>query len=337
MEKSQEREIDKNYHQARREKMTDAEHANEKEADRKRKVNKRLEDVNNAEKRRKIFINSIKHGRIFECVCCHRKSFKNGMESLSATFKVDLEKKFPGLYETAIGEIETRKVDGLYYWCFTCKNYLSKGKIPPMSNQNDLQLFNLNNYEELKLSELENCLIALNIIFQKVFQLPKSRWPAMKDRTVNIPIFESDILNTVNSLPRTPTEAGIFPVNLKRRLNFKQVHKTQYVCVPKIIKALQTLKSLGNQYYQFIPDLNEFKAKCKETDTEGFNFLFQDNIEENIDILPPVENPLVDEIPNITEDEESDVEEEEYRTKDSVKKWQFEYNRSTCFSEIIRK
>ena len=119
--------------------------------------------------------------------------------------------------------------------------------MPPKSNQNNLQLFDLQGYDELKLSELENCLIALNIIFQKVFQLPKSRWPAMKDRTVNIPIFEADVLKTVESLPRTPTEAGIIPVNLKRKISYKQTHKTQYVSVPKILKALETLKKLENK------------------------------------------------------------------------------------------
>ena len=72
-------------------------------------------------------------------------------------------------------------------------------------------------------------------------------------------------LRTVESLPRTPTEAGIIPINLKRRLKYKQTHKTQYVSVEKIIKALTTLKSLGNQYYQFVPDFEEFK-KCKNTD-----------------------------------------------------------------------
>ena len=60
-----------------------------------------------------------------------------------------------------------------------------------MSNQNNLMIFDISNYPEFNLTELENCMIALNIIFQKVFRLPKSRWPAMKDRTVNIPIYES--------------------------------------------------------------------------------------------------------------------------------------------------
>jgi hypothetical protein len=61
---------------------------------------------------------------------------------------------------------------------------------------------------EIKLTELENYLIAQNIIFQKMFQLPKSRWSATKDKLVNIPVSLNDVLNTVSSLPRTPSEAG---------------------------------------------------------------------------------------------------------------------------------
>ena len=228
-------------------------------------------------------------------------------------------------------------VDGVYHWCTTCKTHITKGRIPKMSSQNNLQLFDLSGYEELKLTELENCLIALNIIFQKVFQLPKSRWPAMKDRTVNIPVFEADVLKTVESLPRTPSEAGIIPVNLKRRMNYKQNHKTQYVSVPKILKALETLKGLGNKYYQFIPDFDAFKNRCKETDTEGFSFLFQDELDGSCTVN---ENPqdVTDEINNSQismnekeDNNDSDAEQEEYRTKDAVKKCQFEYNKSTCF------
>ena len=191
----------------------------------------------------------------------------------------------------------------------------------------------------------------------------------MKDRTVNIPIFESDVLRTVESLPRTPTEAGIIPINLKRRLKYKQTHKTQYVSVEKILKALTTLKAVGNPYYQFVPGFEEFKSKCRDKDTEGFNFLFQNEEgstsvepEENRDNRKTVNNDLTldkgsgmeetirrckgdneDLEPQLTDDEESDKEDEEsetnedldekeYRKKDCVKKWQFEYNQSTCFS-----
>ena len=184
-----------------------------------------------------------------------------------------------------------------------------------MSNQNNLQLINLDTFPELKLTELENTMIALNIIFQKVFQLPKLRWPAMKDRTVNIPIFEADVLNTVKSLPRTPNEAGIIPVNLKRKVSYKNIHLVQYVSVTKIMKALSTLKELGNEYYQFVPHTDNFENKCREQDIDSFKLLFPDSnaIGENTEDSEPV----------LTEDEEeAQDDEEEYCKKDSVKKWQ---------------
>ena len=199
--------------------------------------------------------------------------------------------------------------------------------MPPMSNQNSLQLMDLTSYEELHLTELENSMIALNIIFQKVFNLPKSRWPGMKDKTVNIPIFETDVLKTIESLPRTPSDAGIIPVNFKRKLMYKNSHMTQYISVPKIMKALNTLKELGNKYYQFVPQNVNFEDECREHDLEGFRFIYPEdeitcedsNVKEQINELE-------------SDDEESEKEENEYQKHDSVKKWQFEYNKSTCFS-----
>ena len=50
-----------------------------------------------------------------------------------------------------------------------------------MSNQNGLQLIDTENYPELDLKEVENQLVAPNLIFQKIKLLPKSRWNAMVD------------------------------------------------------------------------------------------------------------------------------------------------------------
>ena len=231
-----------------------------------------------------------------------------------------------------------------------------------MSNQNKLQIFDISEFPEFNLTELENCMIALNIIFQKVFRLPKSRWPAMKDRTVNIPIYEADVIKTVESLPRTPNEAGIIPINLKRKVSYKNCHMTQYVSVSKLVKALESLKKLGNKYYQFVPETENFKEKCLSTDIEGFCLIFpqdellgENNINSNIiETEHRNKNKIQDEIcgnyeelieKTVNQDSVSecveaakdlgdlvDAEEEEYLKKDSVKKWQFHYNQSTCFS-----
>merc|ERR1711954_633731 len=99
-----------------------------------------------------------------------------------------------------------------------------------MSNQNHLKVFYeynpsyLARYRYLKdLSELENCMTAKDIPYMKIYTLPKSLYSGFKDRIVNIPIEEEDIRHTIQSLPRTPTEAGIIPVQLKRKKEYKSI------------------------------------------------------------------------------------------------------------------
>jgi hypothetical protein len=156
-----------------------------------------------------------------------------------------------------------------------------QGKMPALSHKNKLGMLDISTMEELCLTGLENCLIARNILFQKFVQLPNSRWTATKDQIVNIPIFEQDILNTVESFPRTPEQAGIIPVRLKRKLEFKNNHIEQFISTKKIFEALKTLKKLGNKYYQFVPDLEDYKNKCQNLDPEGFNLLFETGPEKH--------------------------------------------------------
>lgn len=103
----------------------------------------------------------------------------------------------------------------------------------------------------------------------------------MKDRIINVPVYESDVLNTLKSLPQTPLEAGVIPVKMKRKVQYKNAHKCQYVSVPKIMKTLSRLKKIGNKYYQFIPEdiLTEeyedrFMQMCQDNDINGFKFLY---------------------------------------------------------------
>ena len=86
----------------------------------------------------------------------------------------------------------------------------------PMSNQNKLQLVDIKKYPELDLKEVENQLVAPNLIFQKIKLLPKSRWNAMVDKTVNVPIPPDQISHTLEQLPRRPSHACIIPAQLKR-------------------------------------------------------------------------------------------------------------------------
>ena len=57
-------------------------------------------------------------------------------------------------------------------------------------------------------------MIARNLLFMKLHQKPKSRMFGVTDRIVNVPVHETDIIETVQSLPRTPQEARIVPIKL---------------------------------------------------------------------------------------------------------------------------
>ena len=75
------------------------------------KQQQRAEKVKSVEKRRKIFLDSIKNGRIYECISCHRKCFQTGVHALPPNFE-DTFDKLPIIYRQAIGNIATRKVNG---------------------------------------------------------------------------------------------------------------------------------------------------------------------------------------------------------------------------------
>ena len=75
--------------------------------------------TNTEQKRSKLFKESIKFGRIFPCICCHRLLFKNGVTDFVAeNFSEEILGK-------AIGSFNV-KTD--LHICFTCKRYLFKKK-----------------------------------------------------------------------------------------------------------------------------------------------------------------------------------------------------------------
>ena len=150
--------------------------------------------------------------------------------------------------------------------------------MPPMSNKIDLQLFDVSNIPDLQLSPLENALIALNISFQMIFQTAKSRWNETKKQLVNIPINEQDVINTLDAMPRTPQQAGVVNVQLKRKKSMTTSHCQQFVDVEKLHRALHLLKGIGNPFYQDISDRlgqdNEYEERCRQDDPNGYEFLF---------------------------------------------------------------
>ena len=145
---------------------------------------------------------------------------------------------------------------------------------------------------------------AKDIPYMKVYTLPKSLYSGFKDRLVNIPIEEEDIRHTIQSLPRTPTQAGIIPVRLKRKKEYKNYHIQSFVSVPKIMQAVKDYKELGHSCYQdfLIDDIYEYEARCNVTDPDLRESLFPryddfstDQDTERDILLEPLESIVVEE------------------------------------------
>ena len=166
-------------------------------------------------------------------MCCQRNLFECNVSKFTTQLLAEIEAKKPGIYERSIETFKV-KVNGTEeslpitvkvndteesYICIACKKHLRAGKLPPMSAKNGLQVYN--HEPDMELTELEGILISKNIVFMKIFQLPKSRWTALKDRIVNVPVKDDDVLNTMMKLPRTPNEAGLIEVDLKRKVEYK--------------------------------------------------------------------------------------------------------------------
>ena len=288
-------------------------------------------------KRLQKFEESVRYGPIFTCTVCEQDMFRNSVTILTDKLENEINVKSSELYNSAFKDKhpvkiwrcakleEEPKLDVECYICITCKRHLKKGNLPPMAAANGLDIVKIKD-KDLHLTELENNLIAKKIIFQKIYQLPKSRMAACKDRLVNIPISSEDVINTLESLPRTPKEAGLLEVKLKRKLEYKNVHQQAYIDPKKIYKALAFLKKNGHPDYEFYDDYSSYNSRCKQSEKLKATIVNDDNVEmiqEKSEYLNYLEN-------NPDLDQGSDEDEEEFRKKDVVRKYQFDYDSSVC-------
>ena len=170
---------------------------------RKKNVCRTLRFSKSTAERLQDFRSSIENGCIFVCVCCNRRCFDTNIVQYNEQFTASIEEDYPDLLEKCVKSIsESDNVQGKQYICHTCKNYLKRGKMPPMSTKNGLDIVDLkdSNGNKLDMSELEATLIAKNILFMKIFNLPKSRWSAVKDKTVNVPVATTTRISACSTL-----------------------------------------------------------------------------------------------------------------------------------------
>ena len=241
---------------------------------------RKLEKID-ATARRKNFSRAVIFGPIFTCSCCHRQLFENGVTKITDRLKEKVNKKVP--YSSIIPESQEVEVKITFngstslsgcYICHTCKKSILSGKLPAMAVQNGLHLIKLD--DDMKLTELENNLIAQMINFQYIYQLPNSRWGATKNQMISVPVTQDKIQETMSQLPRVPKDACLFPVELKRKMEYKNNHKQAFIDPEKTLRVVQMLKTFGHPDYQFYEDLNidSYKNRCKEQDENGYKLLF---------------------------------------------------------------
>ena len=160
--------------------------------------------------------------------------------------------------------------------CFTCKGchgHLRENNMPPKAAANCLEATAVPDDVRLG-SYLEEALLARTLLFMKIFSLKSSLMPAVKDKCVVIPIEHADVLNTVQSLPRLPSESGIIDIQWKRRVGQKNAHLQAKVEPEKIFRALEFLKACGNKHYIAADTEEEYKTRCLAEDPEGYELLF---------------------------------------------------------------
>ena len=114
----------------------------------------------------------------------------------------------------------------------------------------------------------------------------------------------------MDKMPRTPSEAGLIGVALKRKKEYKNTHKNQLVDPSKMFRMLNKMKLKGNKHYQFYEDFTTYHERCQETDPLGYDVVFtaMDDPGGRINIMDSNAKEVHDEI---LEEEEVNIKIEE--------------------------
>ena len=185
-----------------------------------------------------------------------------------------------------------------------------------MSVMNNLQLHHTSNdlkELDLQMTELEAILIAPNILFQKLYELPKSRWSSLDGRVVNVPISKDSRLSTIEhlKLPRTPLEGEIILVELKRMKEYKSNYKKQLVNADRIYNFLRKVKEMKNPHFKDILDPEIYKENCKKMDPSGYELIFENGEDEDcLEDFEGAEDVIMKDVKDAI-DEEVDIKEKD--------------------------
>ena len=262
-------------------------------------------------------------GSIYPCISCHRTRFRNGVTKANMEKLKDKTISKEAINYGLINKESILWIKNSFWICHTCQSYIKQNKLPNISSKNALQVYDRPDF--MKLTEVENVLIAPRINFIKMIKLPVSRMIGLRDRIVNVPITSKTIRQTVESLPRTLEEAQVIPISLRKKKSMVGSHFQQYVNPNKIKQAVKFL--IGK--YPFYEDIRFNMHKIDTIwDTQ------MDDCEEDMEEcnLVNVKDDIVQNFDKIVEDcsEELDnAEETDYIKNDPVRKHQTETSESS--------
>ena len=329
-------------------------------------------------RRRTRFLKAVMRGPEFVCSSCHRTLFKKSVSAVTEKLTEKMKKASEDrVKEQKPEEVKPRSklrkrerklpkensrkspeensfelwqkfkitsVGNITYLCSTCKSALTSGKMPSMAVANGLEVDN--SPDRPRLTELENNMIAQVINFQKIVVLRKSGWPAGKGKMISVPVPIEDVMNTVKQLPRLPEEAGLVPIKLKRKKQYKGHEKSEQVRPEQMFRALRYLKRAGHPYYQNYDTEEDYLARCRQRDRLKLLIREEevDDLEEDLDAMKGAGGEDVDEadvedeaVDDGDDEGEMDVEgvmeqEEEDIQNDPVRRQHFQYNQ---FSALV--
>ena len=186
---------------------------------------------------------------IYKCEACNRIQFR------SQVVKFDPGKYDDNLLRKVISSDvyhKIRKCD--VYMCNTCKSNIRNGKIPRLSSFNKLGISKQPDTLS-QLNMLERHLVSPALPFMKMINLIKGSQKGIHGQVVCV---KADIENTVNCLPRLPTDESLIRVKLKRRLQYKGHQMCQDINPSKVRNALIWLKANNPLFEDIEIDFEEF-------------------------------------------------------------------------------
>ncbi|XP_030828689.1 uncharacterized protein LOC100890415 [Strongylocentrotus purpuratus] len=152
-----------------------------------------------------------------------------------------------------------------------------KEKVPPQCVSNKLEVADVP--DELKdLTELEARLLAQRYPFMKILALPRGKQAGIKGAVVNVPVIAEKVCK---SLPRTPSQAGIIPLKLKRKIQYKSHVAYQNIRPGMVQAALGKLKTI-NKFYLATVENSEWEEQCLNEDPEIWKELTEAVTDKNI-------------------------------------------------------